>query len=685
MRILKQDNQKDCGLYVLQSLIQFFHNKNIDINYLKVNTNYGSDGISLLSLKSIAQNYGLAIEGYYLDFESLININLKNLPIILLINDFGQNHYVILTKITQNKIYVLDSRIGSTTKYGYDEFKQIYLGISATVKPFSFPQSDKNYFLENKLKSLLNVSKYTYPILLFAILNLLLSFVSAFFIKIVFDFILPNFLKNTLIIVFIAFTWVIFLRCINVWLKNYVTKIVSNKIYFNLTSIYFEKIEKISQNDFNKLSKIDFFKRGSFIPVISEYRANFLYSFISEILSIIFSSLLLIWINYVLFIIVFSSMIFLALVNFIYYSKVQNLQIRLINSSLNKSQADLDFISSRGNFLSKSYIENLKNILYSTTLDNKNNEIKMFRTENVNDLFNQLLINIIPNVIVFASVFLIMDSKITSGDMMMFLTSSTFFVNPLFNISKLLLSYSMIKKITDQVNFVLSFDNYKGKSSGIIIKKIQEIEIDNLNFSYEEGNDVLNIKKLHLTKNVILKGSNGSGKTTLVDLIKGDYPNFRGSIKINNIPLKQINMENYCDNILYISNKMYKPNMKIIDFITDNNKDLFNTFNYNIQKYGISELITSMKLNLNISMVDNASNLSEGQKQLINILRMFVKPYKLVILDEAFENIDTNIVNKFKSIIPRLLSDVFFIEISHNSNTIFNESEVNLDEINQNI
>ncbi|WP_338822577.1 Mbov_0121 family peptidase domain-containing ABC transporter [Mycoplasmopsis felifaucium] len=685
MRILKQDNQKDCGLYVLQSLIQIFHNKNIDIDYLKVNTNYGSDGISLLSLKSIAQNYGLTIEGYYLDFENLININLNNLPMILLINDFGQNHYVILTKITKNKIYVLDSRTGNIRKYGHGEFKQIYLGISATVKPFSFPQNDKNYYLENKLKSLLNVSKYTYPILLFAILNLLLSFVSAFFIKIVFDFIVPNFLKNTLIIVFIAFTWVIFLRCINVWLKNYVTKIVSNKIYFNLTSLYFEKIEKISQNNFNKLSKIDYFKRGSFIPVISEYRANFLYSFISEILSIIFSALLLIWINYVLFIIVFSSMIFLALINFIYYSKVQNLQIKLINSSLNKSQSDLDFINSRENFLSKSYTENIKNILYSTTLENKINEMKMFRTENLSELFNQILINIIPNVIVFASVFLIMGSKITAGDMMMFLTSSAFFVNPLFSISKLLLSYSMIKKITDQVNFVLSFDNYKGISSGVSIEKIKEIEIDNLTFSYEEGNNILNIKKMHLKNNFILKGSNGSGKTTLVNLIKGDYPNFRGSIKINNIPIKQLNMENYHNNILYISNKMYKPNMKIIDFITDNNKELLDSFNYYIQKFGISRLITSMKLNLNISMIDNASNLSEGQKQFINILRVFVKPYKLVILDEAFENIDSNIVNTLKSIIPHYLPDAFFIEISHNSNTIFKESEINLDEINQNI
>ena len=71
MRINKQEDIRDCGLYVLQSFIKKLQNKGVDIDYLKLKASYGPDGINLACLKELAFEHGLELESYSGDFESL--------------------------------------------------------------------------------------------------------------------------------------------------------------------------------------------------------------------------------------------------------------------------------------------------------------------------------------------------------------------------------------------------------------------------------------------------------------------------------------------------------------------------------------------------------------------------------------------------------------------------------------
>lgn len=77
--------------------------------------------------------------------------------------------------------------------------------------------------------------------------------------------------------------------------------------------------------------------------------------------------------------------------------------------------------------------------------------------------------------------------------------------------------------------------------------------------------------------------------------------------------------------------------MKVIDFIIDNNKEKVNVLNQNIEKYGLINVINKANINMNIEINNNASNLSSGQKQIILLLRLLTRKYKIVMLDEAFE------------------------------------------------
>nr|WP_318027920.1 ATP-binding cassette domain-containing protein [Mycoplasmopsis bovis] len=107
--------------------------------------------------------------------------------------------------------------------------------------------------------------------------------------------------------------------------------------------------------------------------------------------------------------------------------------------------------------------------------------------------------------------------------------------------------------------------------------------------------------------------------------------------------------------------------------------------NNNIRDYGLVNIISDANINLNTEIYNNASNLSSGQKQIILLFRLLTKKYKVVMLDEAFENISSDNALMLKNAIRDYQKEALFIEISHSNNFVHRGKEVNFDEINKNI
>nr|WP_233742341.1 cysteine peptidase family C39 domain-containing protein [Mycoplasmopsis agalactiae] len=367
MRISKQEDQRDCGLHVLSYLINYYHHKEVDVNYLKINCSYGKDGISLFNLKSIASENGLKLDSYSGEFDALASLSKQDLPLILLLNRNGYSHYVVLLKIKGSKFYIQDPELGKLVKMDEKVLKEQYANVIALVSPLKLSKEKGKFVIDNRIKSLISNREYAYPLLISTFINLLLSFSSSFFIKIVFDFILPNFLNKTIIVVFTLFVWLCILKAINQYFKSYIVNKITNKIYIKLSTEFFSKLKKSSINNLYKLNNSEYFKRAAYIQYISEFQANFAYTFISEILSLVLSGLLLIWLNYLLFALVACLITLVIIANYIYQSRLENLHNYSIDAASKKIQADIDYINSKDNFSDQSYFENLWLTQYKKT------------------------------------------------------------------------------------------------------------------------------------------------------------------------------------------------------------------------------------------------------------------------------------------------------------------------------
>ena len=168
------------------------------------------------------------------------------------------------------------------------------------------------------------------------------------------------------------------------------------------------------------------------------------------------------------------------------------------------------------------------------------------------------------------------------------------------------------------------------------IEDINEIEISNLSFGYDE--------KIVL-KDICLKidqpgvygvvGSSGSGKSTIAKLLMGYYDNYQGKLTYNG---KQVNKINH------------HSLMKEITMVEHDPYIFAGTLRSNLLDGAIEE---------------RGKNLSGGQKQRLSIARALLHDTKVYIFDEATSNIDIESEEIIMKVIDQMQKDKIVILISH--------------------
>ena len=191
-----------------------------------------------------------------------------------------------------------------------------------------------------------------------------------------------------------------------------------------------------------------------------------------------------------------------------------------------------------------------------------------------------------------------------------------------------------IKKISK------SFNLKKNKQNLVLKKFTKEIELSTFNY---------------------IEGSNGSGKTTFFKILSGDILPDEGELLFNDHKL------NNCD-VAYIgtNDRSFYWRLSVFDNLSFFN-NLFNTTdNINISllmdELGISDLKNKKFMDL-----------SQGQKQKVNICRGFLKKSKIIIFDEALSSTDQEFKKTFKLKLEELLNrnqKIIVFWASHDSEII---------------
>ena len=172
-----------------------------------------------------------------------------------------------------------------------------------------------------------------------------------------------------------------------------------------------------------------------------------------------------------------------------------------------------------------------------------------------------------------------------------------------------------------------------------------DIRLKNVTFAYEEGKTVLNNVSLYAKpgQKIALVGSTGAGKTTITNLINRFYDVQEGMITYDGIDVKDIRKESLRKSLGVVLQDTNLFSGTVIDNIRYGNLEATDEQCIAAAKLANADsFINRLPDGYNTMLTSNGSNLSQGQRQLLNIARATVADPPVLILDEATSSIDTH-------------------------------------------
>lgn len=236
-----------------------------------------------------------------------------------------------------------------------------------------------------------------------------------------------------------------------------------------------------------------------------------------------------------------------------------------------------------------------------------------------------------------------------------------------YNVQKGVASADRINEIINAEEVIMEIPDAKE------IKNFNElIEYRNVNFAYKLEPVLKDINlKIGKGKMIALVGASGSGKSTLVDLLPRFYDCISGEILIDNIPIKNLRINE-------LRGLMGIVTQETILF----NDTIFNNIAFAMSNVNEADVIAAAKIanahefiikmpeGYQTNIGDRGVKLSGGQKQRISIARAVLKNPPIMILDEATSALDTESERLVQDALLKLMQNRTSVVIAHRLSTI---------------
>lgn len=226
----------------------------------------------------------------------------------------------------------------------------------------------------------------------------------------------------------------------------------------------------------------------------------------------------------------------------------------------------------------------------------------------------------------------------------------------------------------ERVFEVLEVENEITDKPNAVIKTAFEdkITIENINFRYENENVLKNFSlEVPKGKTVALVGQSGSGKSTIANLLTRFYDVQEGTIKVDGINIKDMNMHSLRslmglvtqDSILF--NDTIKNNI-LLGKENATDEEIIAA----LKVANAYEFVKDLPNGIETNIGDAGNKLSGGQKQRLSIARAVLKNPPIMILDEATSALDTESERLVQQALENMMQNRTSIVIAHRLSTI---------------
>lgn len=202
-----------------------------------------------------------------------------------------------------------------------------------------------------------------------------------------------------------------------------------------------------------------------------------------------------------------------------------------------------------------------------------------------------------------------------------------------------------------------------------------EVKFDDVNFSYKRDINLIENMNLDVKKGetIAIVGPTGAGKTTIVNLLMRFYEINSGKITIDGVDIKDLKRKNLRDIFGMVLQDTWTFNGTIKENIAYGKENATDDEIIRAAKMAQADyFIRNLPDGYDTVLNEEASNISQGQKQLLTIARAILKNPSVLILDEATSSIDTRTEVYIQKAMDNLMNGRTSFVIAHRLSTIKN-------------
>jgi ATP-binding cassette subfamily B protein len=205
------------------------------------------------------------------------------------------------------------------------------------------------------------------------------------------------------------------------------------------------------------------------------------------------------------------------------------------------------------------------------------------------------------------------------------------------------------------------------------------VEIRGVSFSYETGPPVLRDVDLDVPagRTIAIVGPTGSGKTTLVSLLPRLYDPLEGSVTVDGVDLREVDLESLRSEVGLVSDEPFLFSATMRENIAYARPDATDEeVEQAARRAGIHDFVDGLPDGYATRVGERGLTLSGGQRQRVAIARAIIKDPRILILDDATSSVDATTEAQIKGALRELMRDRTTFVIAHRLSTIALADEV---------
>jgi ATP-binding cassette, subfamily B, multidrug efflux pump len=203
---------------------------------------------------------------------------------------------------------------------------------------------------------------------------------------------------------------------------------------------------------------------------------------------------------------------------------------------------------------------------------------------------------------------------------------------------------------------------------------VADIEFKNLSFRYSPQDQYaladVNMK-IEQGQSVALVGRTGSGKSTFISLLQKLYPIHEGSIEISGVSLHDISILSLRRQLGVVQQDPFIFKGTLLSNITLHDESISEErAKIALLRVGGGKILNRSDVGMNMRIEERGSNLSVGEKQILSFARVLAHDPKILILDEATANVDSESEKIIQSATDEVMKNRTCIVVAHRLSTI---------------